>query len=48
MVGKIGLLVQLGFALSLGILIDTFVVRPLLLPAFAALLKRTGKSRRLE
>ena len=45
MVGEIELLVQLGFALSLGMLIDTFVVRPLLLPAFAALLKRTGKSR---
>jgi len=42
------LLVQLGFALSLGMLIDTFIVRPLLLPAFAVLTGRTGKSARIR
>jgi RND superfamily putative drug exporter len=42
------LLIQLGFALALGMLIDTFVVRPLLLPAFAVLTGRTGKSFRIH
>ena len=37
------LLVQLGFALALGMLIDTFIVRPLMLPSFAALTGRSGK-----
>ncbi len=41
-VGDLALLHQLGFSLALGMMIDTFVVRPLLLPAFAALTKRTG------
>lgn len=43
MAGRLKLLVQLGLALSLGMLIDTFVIRPLLLPAFIRLVKRTGK-----
>jgi len=43
MAGELTLLRQLGFALALGMLIDTFLVRPLLLPAFAALTRRTGK-----
>ena len=45
--GRLVLLVQLGFALALGMLIDTFLVRPLLLPAFVALTGRTGKPLRL-
>ncbi|HOA75091.1 MAG TPA: MMPL family transporter [Phycisphaerae bacterium] len=32
--GGLGLLRQVGFALALGILLDTFFVRPLLLPSF--------------
>ena len=47
MAGQIELLRQLGFALGLGMIIDTFITRPLLLPAFAALLGRTGKGGRL-
>jgi len=43
MAGELKLLVQLGFALALGMLIDTFVVRPVLLPAFIALTRRTGR-----
>ena len=37
MAGDLKLLRQLGFAMATGMLIDTFMVRPLLLPAFAAL-----------
>ena len=47
MAGDLQLLRQLGLALALGMLIDTFLVRPLLLPAFAAATKRTGRTIRL-
>jgi uncharacterized membrane protein YdfJ with MMPL/SSD domain len=41
MAGDVRTLVQLGFAFVLGMLIDTFLVRPLLLPAFTILTRRT-------
>jgi RND superfamily putative drug exporter len=40
MLGGLSTLVQIGFALSFGVLIDTFVVRPILVPAFALWLWR--------
>jgi len=43
MAGELKLFVQLGLALALGMMIDTFVIRPLLLPAFITLTRRTGK-----
>jgi putative drug exporter of the RND superfamily len=42
MASDVTLLVQLGFAFSLGMLIDTFIIRPLLLPAFIVM---TGSRR---
>lgn len=44
MAGDLTLLHQLGFALALGMLIDTFLIRPLFLPAFVALTGRTGRA----
>lgn len=44
--GSLTSLRELGFALGLGILLDTFLVRPILVPAFVVLLERFRASRR--
>ncbi|MCE5327112.1 MAG: MMPL family transporter [Planctomycetaceae bacterium] len=43
--GDLALLIQLGFAFALGMLLDTFVVRPLVLPSFVVLTGRLHRSR---
>jgi RND superfamily putative drug exporter len=40
MLAGLGTLVQIGFALAFGVLLDTFVIRPVLVPAFTLLVWR--------
>lgn len=46
--GRLGLLRQVGFALALGIMVDTFFVRPLLLPSFFLATGRRRRNKRKE
>jgi RND superfamily putative drug exporter len=45
MLGGLSTLVQIGFALAFGVLLDTFVVRPFLAPAFTVWLWRREEAR---
>jgi RND superfamily putative drug exporter len=45
MLAGLGTLIQIGFALAFGVLLDTFVVRPFLVPAFALLFWRHEDAR---
>ena len=44
--GKLTSLRELGFALGIGMLLDTFLVRPILVPAFLVLIDRARARRR--
>ncbi len=46
--GSLASLRQLGFALGIGVMLDTFIVRPVLVPAFIVLWHRLFPGRKIE
>jgi len=40
MVSRLAVMIQLGFAIGFGVLLDTFLMRPIVVPAIAALVER--------
>jgi RND superfamily putative drug exporter len=48
MLAGLGTLIQIGFALAFGVLLDTFLVRPFLVPALTVLVWRRGEAREAE
>ncbi|MGI8757616.1 MAG: MMPL family transporter, partial [Acidimicrobiales bacterium] len=48
MLGGLGTLIQIGFALAVGVLLDTFVVRPFLVPAFMLMVWKDGLAEKVE
>src|SRR5271166_5782368 len=48
LIGTLTSLRELGFALGLGILLDTFLVRPILVPAFVVVMDRARAARQAE
>ncbi|WP_155727764.1 MMPL family transporter, partial [Mycobacterium avium] len=42
MVGSVGIMIQVGFIVGCGLLLDTFVVRTLTVPAIATLLREAS------
>jgi RND superfamily putative drug exporter len=48
MLARLSTLVQIGFALAFGVMLDTFVVRPILVPAFVVLVAQWKQQWRRE
>jgi len=40
MAGRIGLMIHIGFAMTFGILLDTFIIRPVIVPCIVLIFRR--------